>query len=227
MPIKPQSGNMYEFVTHTWNPVRGKCAYNCSYCYVKKWGEPGLIHLDERELRADLDEGNYIFVCSGCDLFHKDMSKQWIDRVMDWTAYFPDNQYLWHTKNPNRALDFQGRFHDRDMLCVTIESNRDYPDISAAPPPYQRFANLYLWEKPYMLTIEPVLDFDIFYFTKLIVHTGKNLPVQINIGADSGNNHLPEPSREDVLDLITELEKFTTVYKKPNLDRILKGKNHG
>ena len=25
---------MYAFVTHTWNPIKGKCKYNCKYCLV-------------------------------------------------------------------------------------------------------------------------------------------------------------------------------------------------
>lgn len=44
---------------------------------------------------------------------------------------------------------------------------------------------------------------------------------QINLGADSGNNHLPEPSKEKVLQLITELKKFTIIHNKSNLKRIL------
>jgi hypothetical protein len=42
-----------------------------------------------------------------------------------------------------------------------------------------------------------------------------------NIGADSGNNHLPEPSAEKVLALIEELGRFTTIARKRNLGRIL------
>jgi hypothetical protein len=47
-------------------------------------------------------------------------------------------------------------------------------------------------------------------------------PVQVNIGADSGHNHLPEPPAEKVLELIAELEKITKVVQKPNLARLLK-----
>jgi DNA repair photolyase len=35
MPLNPSKGNMYPFVTHTWNPIRGKCPHDCSYCYMK------------------------------------------------------------------------------------------------------------------------------------------------------------------------------------------------
>lgn len=29
---------MYDFVTHTWNTIKGECPHDCSYCYMKKWG---------------------------------------------------------------------------------------------------------------------------------------------------------------------------------------------
>jgi hypothetical protein len=47
-------------------------------------------------------------------------------------------------------------------------------------------------------------------------------PKQVNIGADSGNNHLPEPSKENLLALIDELKKFTIIDQKRNLARLLK-----
>jgi hypothetical protein len=45
-------------------------------------------------------------------------------------------------------------------------------------------------------------------------------PRQVNIGADSGNNHLPEPPPEKIADLIEALRPFTKVYLKPNLKRL-------
>jgi hypothetical protein len=39
--------------------------------------------------------------------------------------------------------------------------------------------------------------------------------------ADSGNNHLPEPPKEKVIELISELQKFTTIYQKKNLRRLV------
>ena len=46
-------------------------------------------------------------------------------------------------------------------------------------------------------------------------------PIQINIGADTGKNNLPEPSKEKVLQLIEEVQKFTTIHNKKNLKRLL------
>lgn len=47
-------------------------------------------------------------------------------------------------------------------------------------------------------------------------------PTQVNIGADSKHHNLLEPSKEKLLSLITELEKFTKVVQKSNLARLMK-----
>jgi hypothetical protein len=70
-----------------------------------------------------------------------------------------------------------------------------------------------------MITVEPVLDFDLDEFVRMIKSCG---PYQVNIGADSGNHYLPEPPRKKLLELIAELEKFTNVYQKKNLRRLIK-----
>ena len=69
------------------------------------------------------------------------------------------------------------------------------------------------------VTIEPIMDFDLPKFAQMIEMCN---PVQVNIGADSGGHKLPEPPKEKVLGLISELEKFTKVVLKKNLNRILK-----
>ncbi|MCL2556874.1 MAG: phage Gp37/Gp68 family protein [Treponema sp.] len=225
--MNKSAGDMYGFVTHTWNPVKGKCGYGCSYCYVKKiarrfgkgQGEP---RLDEKELGANLGTGKNIFVCSSCDLFHDDVPRNWIWRCMERAHEFPGNKYLWHTKNPRRALDFQDRFGGNDTLCVTIESDIHRPEMSAAPSPMDRFSSLQVWaiscDEPWMLTMEPVLDFNIEIFRGEL---STMMPAQVNIGADSGGNGLPEPSAEKLRELIAWLEPRTKVVLKKNLARLL------
>jgi hypothetical protein len=63
------------------------------------------------------------------------------------------------------------------------------------------------------------MDFDLREMVELIKECN---PVQVNIGADSGNNNLPEPGKEKLLELIKELKKFTTIAKKTNLERLLR-----
>ncbi len=69
------------------------------------------------------------------------------------------------------------------------------------------------------VTIEPIMDFDLEEMVELIK---KCNPQQVNIGADSGNNHLPEPPKEKIFKLIEALSSFTTVKQKDNLKRLLK-----
>ena len=63
------------------------------------------------------------------------------------------------------------------------------------------------------------MDFDLDEFITMIEECE---PLQVNIGADSGNNHLPEPSKEKLLALIGRLKMFTVIDKKTNLERLLK-----
>jgi hypothetical protein len=63
------------------------------------------------------------------------------------------------------------------------------------------------------------MDFDVDELVELIQACN---PDQVNIGADSGNNHLPEPSKDKLQTLIYRLSKFTTIDQKRNLSRLLK-----
>jgi hypothetical protein len=70
-----------------------------------------------------------------------------------------------------------------------------------------------------MITVEPILDFDVMTFSEMILSCK---PAQVNIGADSGNNHLPEPPPEKIAALIEALRPFTEVHLKKNLKRLYK-----
>ncbi len=69
------------------------------------------------------------------------------------------------------------------------------------------------------VTIEPILDFDLPEFVEMLKSCE---PIQVNIGADSQHKGLPEPPIEKVLQLIDELQKFTTIHNKVNLKRLLR-----
>jgi hypothetical protein len=188
---------------------------------MKRRGEQKPLHLDEKELRTDLGQYNFIFVCSGCDLFHSDTPDKWIERIVDYTKVF-DNRYLWHTKNPQRYLNWRESFGNNDVLCVTMETNLHIPEIMGnAPAPEKRAdAAADLPEKyKRMVTIEPIMKFNLKDFSHMILRTQ---PDQVNIGSDSGNNGLPEPSGKEIKALIECLEIYTKVLKKPNLKRLLK-----
>jgi len=211
---------MYDFITHTWNIIKGKCPHDCSYCYMKRWGEQKPLRFDLKELETNLGKDNFIFVGSSCDMFAHNVPYEWIIKTLEYLKKF-DNKYLFQSKNPDHfdAIPIHGPY--KYVLCTTIETNRVYPDIMCkAPDPIERairFGYIPIEEK--YITIEPIMSFDLYSLIELIKHCK---PIQVNIGADSGKNGLPEPSKEELLYLIEDLECFTTVKQKDNLKRLLK-----
>ena len=93
--------------------------------------------------------------------------------------------------------------------------------MNSAPPPQERAAAMQIAcaSVQTLITIEPVLDFDLEEMVKLVRQCN---PVQVNIGADSGNNQLPEPDAKKVNALIHELNQFTKIDQKRNLGRIMR-----
>ena len=86
------------------------------------------------------------------------------------------------------------------------------------PTPEQRVEQMKLIRHPLYITIEPIMDFDLPIFIEMLKECE---PIQVNIGADSGRHNLPEPSKSKVLELVSELEKFTIIHNKSNLKRLL------
>jgi len=216
MGLNQSKGNMYEFVTHTWNTVKGECPHHCSYCYMHRWGQQKPVRFDEKELKTNLGTGNFIFVGSSCDLFAAKIQPHWAIATLEHCYKF-DNDYLFQTKNPSQINGVI--MPKKSVICTTIETNRWYEDIMKdCPPPYKRALGMYCIDLPKYLTIEPILDFDLGEMIEIVKSVN---PIQVNIGADSGNNKLPEPSKSKVLELVSELQKFTTIHKKTNLARLL------
>jgi DNA repair photolyase len=224
MGLNKSKGNMYEFITHTWNPLAGACPHGCTYCSTNKLMRyPGIknkytgdVRLQESELKTNLGSGNFIFVAAQNDLFANQVPEEIIKRVLGYCGEF-DNKYLFQTKNPaniRRILPYESH------VCVTIETNRHYPEImrNSPSPHYRGYQSMWI-RHPLYITIEPIMDFDLPDFVNML----RNIePIQINIGADSGNNGLPEPPKDKLLALIEELQKFTIIHNKTNLKRLLR-----
>ncbi len=224
MTFRKSSGNMYDFVSHTFNVIKGKCSHDCKYCYMKKFKQ-NAVRLDKKALKIDLGKDNFIFVGSSCDVFANDIPSEWIRKVLMYCMLFDDNKYLFQSKNPERMYAFRNRLPIGSVIGTTIETNREYPEIMGKCPPIKerafymnRIGELKYHKFETMVTIEPIMDFDVKEFVELL-RIAK--PTWVNIGADSKDHNLPEPSKEKILELVEEISKFTTIKKKHNLGRIL------
>ena len=231
--LKKAQGNMYEFLNdhpqkgsdrgYTWNPISGRCEHNCKYCYMKMF-PLGNLNLNRKKLKTDLGKNNFIFIGSSCDMFANDVPKEWIFEVLAHCVKSHNNKYLFQSKNPNKMFLLRQYIPEYSVIGTTLETNRSYPEMGKAPSITERVASMHqiknCWRfKEIMLTIEPIMDFDLEEFVRLI-KTCK--PTWVNIGADSKNHNLPEPSKEKIQALIEELKKFTEIKFKSNLDRIMK-----
>ena len=217
--LNPSKGNMYSFVTHTWNTVKGVCPHNCAYCYMKQFPQKE-VRFDKKELKTDLGNGNFIFVGSSCDLFADAIPKEWILETLDHCRGY-ENKYLFQSKNPQRMRNFEDYIPKNSILGTTIETDRFYTEyMGNAPLPLERARALSSLSMNFktMVTIEPIIKFCPLCLWNLICICS---PEWVNIGADSKGSGLPEPDADEISELIRNLRhEGITVKIKDNLKRL-------
>jgi DNA repair photolyase len=223
--LKESKGNMYPWVTHTHTHLGGQCPHKCSYCYVDnpRWGRPeryqGKLRLIEPEFNVRYGTGRTIFVENCNDLFAWEVPSSFIERIINHCQQFPDNVYVFQTKNPDRFFDFE--YLVKAVFGTTIESNRDYPKVTTtAPPVLQRYEAMKKIPKTFkrFVTIEPVLDFDVDVLAGWIRDIR---PDFLNLGADSKGHDLPEPTVEKIMKLVEKLKGYgIELREKHNLQRL-------
>jgi DNA repair photolyase len=216
---------MYDWISETWNPISGECPHGCSYCYVKSFKIPALkfkyLGKPRIPLTAlkNLCSGKFIFVCSCIDLFACPVKL--IEEVLAHCRKYPDNKYLFQTKNTSNLMKYRHWLPKDCILGTTIETNRVYPQMGNTPSPKNRMSNIHLLHTDAfdtMVTVEPIMDFDLNEMLTLIYLCS---PEWVNIGADSKGHNLPEPSPEKIKALIDGLRKAKIKVKiKPNLKRL-------
>ena len=231
MKLKESNGNMYNWVTHTHWHIGGECPHKCVYCYENRGGKRapdlcGPLKLNEESFAVHMGEGKKIFIDHRNDLFCKEMPSKWISRVLAHCETFPDNQYIFQTKNPSRYFEFHQRFERMNcLLGCTIETNRDLPnDFTTAPQPSTRARQMetltgHFRSLTTFITIEPLVQFDLDKFLQMLVLISPNF---IKVGMDSKKNNLSEPTVAEVEALLFGINKMgVEMREKHNLTRLL------
>jgi len=225
-----KKSRMFEFVDQTWNPIGARCPFQCVYCWAqsanglinryklkKYFGKPVLY---EKTLNQKFKDGETVFVGDMTDIFAPNVPDTMILRVLYTIKKWPETTFLLLTKNPLRYKQIRSEYGDLPkniLLGATIESNRNYPNISRAPSQEERLRVLadlsfYYPDIRLFVSIEPILDFDLDTFTEILKHIA---PYAVAVGYDNYGNKLPEPPLEKTEALIKNLEYFTPfVYRK-------------
>jgi DNA repair photolyase len=225
MVLNKSHGNMYPWVTHTWNPIKG-CKHACQYCYVKeletRYQYDASPRFVEEELKTRLGNNNVIFVGSASDMWGEWVDSLNIEQVLERCRRF-DNEYVFQSKNPARFLGFIGRFPKKSIVGTTIETDRYIEQVSEAPDIPCRVEAMKRLEGKKFVSIEPILRFDLERLVRMIFQIQ---PSFVTIGADSKNHYLLEPDGDQIRELLKRLGKFTEVRAKRNLTRLLKRTSH-
>lgn len=129
-----------EWTERTWNPVTGctKKSEGCAHCYAevmarrlkamnnKKYINGFTIteHSDDLLEPFKWKKASIIFVCSMGDLFHKDVSFEFIDKVFNVIRQTPQHTYQILTKRAERMNEY---FKERSIpenawIGVTVEN---------------------------------------------------------------------------------------------------------
>ena len=129
-----------EWTDKTWNPITGctKFSAGCQNCYAEvmarrlqamgqeKYKNGFTLTLHEDSLQEPLlwKKSHTIFVCSMSDLFHKDVSFDFIDKVMNVIKQTPHHRYQILTKRAERMKEyFSNRENPKNVwLGVTVEN---------------------------------------------------------------------------------------------------------
>ena len=224
--LNKETGNMYKFVTHTWNPIKGVCHHGCKYCYMHPtWDKyrMGKPTLRQEEFTTNLNEGERIFVGSSTDIFAENIKDKWIKRVLDYCAVYNEDKpqgrhiiYFFQSKNPQRILQFIDHpVFKHAVVLTTLESNRNYPDIMCNAPRIEdrvkAMEQIAQKEIATMVTVEPIMDFDT---DELVQFIRRCKPRWVNIGRNSKDFiQLPEPTIEKTKELIKRLEACKEIGK--------------
>jgi len=228
--MNKQKGQMYDWITHTSTHLAGKCQHECEYCSIqdlqKRFPEQlpysGPLRLKEKEFSVSYGAGKTIFIENCNDLGSRGVNWEWTERIMDHCNQWPDNTYVFQTKNPHVFLCHFGSLPPLYMLGVTVETNRE---THLGKAPYRAYRlncleRLRTVAKTLFITIEPIMDFDLEIFSAQIIAVK---PDFVNIGADSKRHGLPEPSIEKVMELVDFLTGAgIEIREKHNLERLRK-----
>jgi len=196
---------MYKESRKTTNPFVG-CNFNCTYCgpsfrrqakrrkrdCIKCYKYEPHEHLERLRITPPrTKDGEFIFLCDMGDIAFASMNFRM--KLAYWCTKYPDRTFLVQSKNPYCFV--LPKFPENVILGTTLETNRDQLclEISRAPPPSVRYEAILKLQHPRkLITVEPILDFDLEIFATMIINIK---PWRVYIGYDSHpkENKLQEP----------------------------------
>jgi len=201
--------------TKTWNPFKG-CLFDCVYCKPsfqaqakrQKWRCTNCYNFvphTHPERLNKIPSAKQIFVAGNGDISFCPV--EFIEQIINSIkGHKKKKTFYLQSKQPKCFNPFIDMLPENVILLTTLETNRDkdYEKISKAPKPSQRFEQFLNINYPRkVVTIEPLLDFDLEIFLDMILQIDPEY-VWIGLNTRPKQVQLPEPSKE----------KFDALYEK-------------
>jgi hypothetical protein len=220
-----EQGRMYPGVK-TWNPFLG-CEFDCSYCdpsfkKVLRWiaNKNGCEdchsykpHYHPERLKPEkIPSEETVFVFGQGDIAFCDPSyvRKTFDVIRQKHSRVRKGYYF-QSKAPVCLKQYLGEYPVGSILVTTLETNRDegYEAVSKAPKPSVRFKQFLELDYPKkVITIEPVMDFDLDEFLEMVLKLkdqGSLKYVWFGFNSNPQVVKLPEPSEakaQEFVDLL-------------------------
>ncbi len=168
----------------TWDPFKG-CRFNCSYCRPSfQRQSKRQMHLCQEcyhyrphcheERLTKIPSRKIVFVCGNADIAFcpPKFTRRIIEQIKQHSQRCPGKTFYFQSKRPSCFEPFLREFPPNAMLLTTLETNRDagYRKVSKAPLPSERYRQFKALKYPRkVVTIEPVMDFDLDVFAGWII----------------------------------------------------------
>lgn len=216
-----KKSNMYENAK-TWSPFKG-CAFDCLYCVptFKRQAkrQKHNCHLcyeyvphEHHERLGKIPNSEIVFVCGNGDVAfcRPEFMDQIVAAIMRRNLRHTKQTYYLQSKRPEVFRRLLPDLPPNVTLVTTLETNRDagYAAVSKAPPPSERYLQFLTLDWPRkVVTIEPVMDFDLVPFVTMLRQLNPDY-VWLGFNSHPKSVQLPEPTEDEVRDLIKQLGYF-------------------
>jgi len=218
------------YCKHSFQRLLKMQKHNCPYCYnfdphyhfieqkiVNGKRRGGVIRHSRQATTAlkreyeleNFPNADIVFICSSGDISFCDprFTHKIIDKIKKHNKRCSYKTYYFQSKNPVYFKKFLSVFPENVILLTTLETNRDsgYRKVSKATLPLKRYSQFLELDYPRkVVTIEPVMDFDLKIFSQWIIDIA---PEYVWLGYNSRPRwvELPEPFAEKLREFVRTL----------------------